>query len=152
MVTLDSHSNILADQDRFFAVYPATNGAFYQSFKTPAGSSYKLTSISALLHKGASGTTCTVRIELYEHAGVYGASSTPGTLLASSNSVTQTAISTAYTMVPFTFPTEPVLHPDTAYVFVIKCLALGGTLEMLVLGVDAVAPSHAGNGGAWTSA
>lgn len=152
MVTLDSHSNIYADTSHTFAVYPATNGAVYQSFKTPDGNHYTLDSFKWLMLKGASGTTCTFQTELYAHTGTYGTSSAPtGAALATSNQVTQTSISTAYTLVTFTFAAPPTLEPDTAYVAVIKCTALGGTSTLVWLGVDAVAPTHAGNGGVWTA-
>ena len=96
--------------------------------------------------------------ELWTHTGTFGTSSEPGVLLATSDAVAISTLTTALSNVHFYFTKENarLIAPDTHYCMVLKYDA-GNASNCLAWLVDNDSPSHGGNaaiysGTTWTAA
>jgi hypothetical protein len=110
-----------------------------QSFKTPAGTAYNLTSCKFYVYTDAGNVT--TRAKLFAHTGTYGASDgvPTGSALATSSDVVVNEGSS--TLITYTF-SPYALSADTAYCIVLE--AEGGADNNFKFGYDGTTPTHGG--------
>ena len=113
-----------------------------QSFTGAGGA---LASAVFYLRKVGSPTGNTVA-KVYSHTGSFGSTSTPNTLLATSDNVDVSTLSTSYGLKTYTFSgaQQITLVAGTKYCVVVEYTGGDGANQMVV-GTDSTSPSHAGN-------
>lgn len=129
---------------------------FSQSF---TGDGNIITSANLYLQKGSDTPTGDVYVKIYSHSGVYGTSSLPDTLLATSDAVDVSTISATYSLTNFTFSggEQITLEEGTYYCLVYDVNSTAEDGEGTSLGTDNTSPSHDGStaryteNGGWTT-
>ena len=119
------------------------------------GNGFPLTSAKFYMNKTGSPTG-DVTAELYAHSGTFGQTSVgTGSVLATSDSIDASVISTSYGLITFTFSTPYNLVNGEYYILAV-CYSGGDALNLVRAGLDSSSPSHVGNycyysGGGWTA-
>ena len=140
MILLDSYSE--TNQSGYGSIWGSKYGAS-QSFNADSGG--VLNSAKFYVERRGSPTG-NVYAKLYSHSGVFGSTSVPNTLLATSGAVDITGISDNFELVNFTFSggEKYSLQPSTYY-----CIAVyfdgGSSGNDLKTGDDYIDPTHEGN-------
>lgn len=120
------------------------------TWRTSAGQSFMakatvLDSVKFVLQR-IGNPTGTAVAKLYSQVGVYGTSSLPSTLLATSDPINVSAIATGMSLVPFKFSgLNRVGLQDKPYIAVVEYLGGSGFSNDLRLGEDSTNPTHSGN-------
>jgi len=142
----DADTNAVATQDALTALN-ATNFGVSQSV---TGTGKKLHKVQWYIKKTLVPTGPMV-CKLYSHSGVFGTSSVPGTLLATSEPVDASEITTSLALVDFFFEDKGIqddqkytLVNATKYVITLE-YADGSAVNFVSVGHDASSPGHAGN-------
>ena len=142
--TFDSQSNVI-DSYGFSNIDSSTSLSTTATFRgqsvTGNGLSISQATFSLLRSTGTAGS---VRAVVYAHSGTYGTSSQPtGSVLAFSNSINISALSTSQTQETFTFTgsNQLLLSDQTNYVIGVEHVS-GDTIS---IGIDVSTPNHDGN-------
>jgi len=125
------------------------NSAVGQSFRTPAGTQYKLCKAKFYLKRYGSPVGNLVA-RLYNITGTHGSSARPtGTHLAESRLVAMENIPTGFTLIEFTFSGVQEYLMETNRVYCIECVVKDATVidgaNCINIGFDNTSPTHAGN-------
>ena len=114
-----------------------------QSF---TGTEGVLESCTFFLKKSVNEPTGNIFAEIYSHSGTYGTSSLPDTLLATSDYVDPTNLTTSFTLQNFIFSgaNKIDLVAGTKYVIVVAVDEVNATSPIIV-GLDTTSPTHSGN-------
>lgn len=119
-----------------------TNGKQGQSF---TGDGNSLESVEFYLKK--TGTpTGNGYVKIYSHSGTYGTSSTPNTLLATSDPLDVSSIGTDFSLIDFTFSgaNKITLNSGTYYVAIFENTN-GDISNRISIAADSSSPTHGGN-------
>ena len=137
---LDSYANTnVNDTDTFSTTVPKMG----QSFVTPNdGITYALNSCRFFIYNVGGTATGNITAELYSHSGVYGTSSVPNALLATSTSVDIATIPSSPGFFTFSFDGSVSMSPNTNYVIILTSSDIAGSIEV---GDDTSATTHGGN-------
>ena len=97
--------------------------------------------------KTAGSPTGNVYAKIYAMTGVYGTNGAPtGAVLATSDAIDITTISSVYSLITFTFSGANKITLTNGVNYCLDCSFGGGSVgNDLVMGVDGSSPSHAGN-------
>ena len=115
-----------------------------QSF---TGTASDLSSCKFYLQKNDGGSTGTLRALLYAHTGIFGSGGTPtGPILATSDTINVTSLSTSLGLVEFTFSgvEQYTMSSGTNYFILVELVA--DVNDNVNIGIDSSSPTHAGNG------
>lgn len=145
-VLLDSYSE--SNRDGFDILDSQGSGGTSQSFTTPNdGKHYKITSAKFYLTRYGNPPGNYV-MKLYTHQGVYGSSSKPDVLLATSDSLAASGISVYPTWglkeAVFSGANQVVLDPNTHYVISLEYSG-GDNNNSIMLGTDQSSSGASGN-------
>ena len=147
-VTIDSYSESNRSQELVM---------FYDSpsnFRTHAAQSFTCTygitlhSCKFYLKKlGSYVETKSIYAKVYSHTGAYGTSSLPGSLLATSDAVTVSSLSTSLSLITFSFSgtNQITLSPNTYYVLDFDYTTATATDDYVQISYDYTSSSHSGN-------
>jgi hypothetical protein len=114
-----------------------------QSFITPDdGINYALNSCRFYIYNVGGTATGNITAALYSHSGVYGTSSVPGSLLATSTSVDIATIPDEPGFFTFTFDGTYTMSPNTNYVIILTSDDITNSIEV---GDDTLSTTHGGN-------
>jgi hypothetical protein len=113
---------------------------------------YTLSSCKFYLRKNNSPTG-SVYAKLYSHSGTFGSTGVPLTLLATSDAVDISTLSTSFALVTFTFSgaEKYAMVNGTNYFIVFDASAAGDATNSVSVGVDTTSPTHGGNRANYTS-
>lgn len=136
----DSYSE--SNQSATFAVGGANVQSIGQSFSPDGG--VLNTAIFYIKKTGTPTNNMTAR--LYSHTGTFGVSGAPGTLLATSDAIAASTLTTSLQLITFTFTgiNKVSLVSGTKY-FIVLNFTDGGA-NTVDAGYDSSSPSHSGNG------
>lgn len=157
--TLDSdyyvkttYSNISPARNDFYdfsnsnAGWATHSGGFErlsQSFT--ASSTQELDSAVVQLRRGGSPTG-NMYVKIYTHTGVYGTSSIPGSLLATSDAVDSSTVSTSNSLVKFSFSgAERITLTASTQYCVVFVYDTGGNSSNYIIGRSHLSGAHSGN-------
>ena len=136
--------------------YSDSNTSFYWGITTAPdyfGQSFTCSSVCTSDHcdfvlRKFGTPTGTLYAQLYSHSGVYGTSSSPSTLLATSDSVNIASVPTSWSDVSFYFSgaNRVNLSASTYYVIVLYFSSIVGDVSnYIAVGVDNTSPTASGN-------
>jgi len=119
MTEIDSYYTTV-DSDRALTATFTGSGAraYGQTFRP--SDSYTLTSCKFNIRRGGATLTGNLKAYLYAHTGTFGSGGLPtGDILATSDSLDMSTLTTSYTLYTFTFDGTYVLVANTAYCLII---------------------------------
>lgn len=139
--TVDSYSETNYDTD----VNVSDDVGIYDVGQSFTGDGNSITSCQFYIKK-VSSPTGSIVATLHAHNGTYGTTSTPGAILATSDTINTSTLTTSYQLISFIFPTPYETTNGTKYVIVLNGdFILGDASNYMVAGVDASSPTHDGN-------
>lgn len=140
---IDSYSE--SNQDTYTELYGTNLG------NRGDGESFTNTTASVLdsckfhLCKSGSPTGYAVA-KIYDHTGVFGTSSKPGTLLATSDNFDVSALTTSFQLISFNFLNANLIHLTAATNYIVTIEYSGGsTNDRVCVGLDTISPTASGN-------